>query len=56
MISGGTARAKGRPGLRAAQKEMTRRLLLATSLELFESRGYAANIVAGLDAAGRFST
>lgn len=32
-------------GLRAAQKEMTRRLLLSTALELFESKGYAATTV-----------
>ncbi|MFJ9743243.1 TetR/AcrR family transcriptional regulator [Streptomyces sp. NPDC101166] len=31
--------------LRAAQKEMTRRLLLSTALELFEQRGYAATKV-----------
>lgn len=32
-------------GLRAAQKEMTRRLLLATALEIFETKGYAATTV-----------
>ncbi|MFD9322789.1 TetR/AcrR family transcriptional regulator [Streptomyces sp. NPDC060053] len=32
-------------GLRAAQKEMTRRLLLSTALELFEARGYAGTTV-----------
>ncbi|MFF3849007.1 TetR/AcrR family transcriptional regulator [Streptomyces sp. NPDC002328] len=31
--------------LRAAQKEMTRRLLLSTALELFEKRGYAGTTV-----------
>ncbi|MER5185523.1 TetR family transcriptional regulator [Streptomyces sp. NPDC002896] len=31
--------------LRAAQKEMTRRLLPSTALELFESKGYAATTV-----------
>ncbi|MEU0056780.1 helix-turn-helix domain-containing protein [Streptomyces sp. NPDC006334] len=31
--------------LRAAQKEMTRRLLLSTALELFEQRGYAGTKV-----------
>jgi AcrR family transcriptional regulator len=31
--------------LRQAQKEMTRRLLLATSLELFGSKGYAATTI-----------
>lgn len=31
--------------LRAVQKEMTRRLLLKTALELFESKGYAATTV-----------
>lgn len=31
--------------LRAAQKEMTRRLLLSTALELFDSKGYAATTV-----------
>lgn len=31
--------------LRAAQKEMTRRLLLSTALELFERRGYAGTTV-----------
>ncbi|MFJ8111768.1 TetR/AcrR family transcriptional regulator [Streptomyces sp. NPDC096132] len=31
--------------LRAAQKEMTRRLLLSTALELFEARGYAGTTV-----------
>jgi AcrR family transcriptional regulator len=37
--------AKARPRLRAAQKEMTRRLLLANALELFEARGYAATTI-----------
>ena len=32
-------------GLRAAQKEMTRRLLLSTALELFERKGFAATTV-----------
>ncbi|WP_327181107.1 TetR/AcrR family transcriptional regulator [Streptomyces sp. NBC_01334] len=32
-------------GLRAAQKEMTRRLLLSTALELFEARGYPGTTV-----------
>ncbi|KQX64970.1 MULTISPECIES: TetR/AcrR family transcriptional regulator [unclassified Streptomyces] len=32
-------------GLRAAQKEMTRRLLLSTALDLFESRGYSGTTV-----------
>ncbi|MDL5155636.1 TetR/AcrR family transcriptional regulator [Actinomycetospora termitidis] len=32
-------------GLRAAQKEMTRRLLLTTALETFEAKGYAATTV-----------
>ena len=45
MTSSGTARPEGRPRLRAAQKEMTRRLLLATALELFESKGYAATTI-----------
>ncbi len=38
-------------GLRAAQKEMTRRLLLSTALELFESKGYAATTVDDIAAA-----
>ena len=38
-------------GLRAAQKEMTRRLLLSTALELFESQGYAATTVDDIAAA-----
>ncbi|MFI7505014.1 TetR/AcrR family transcriptional regulator [Streptomyces sp. NPDC049687] len=33
------------PHLRAAQKEMTRRLLLSTALELFEAHGYAGTTV-----------
>jgi len=45
MTSSGTAGPDGRPRLRAAQKEMTRRLLLATALELFESKGYAATTI-----------
>lgn len=32
-------------GLRAAQKEMTRRLLLSTALETFEAKGFAATTV-----------
>src|SRR5215469_7883743 len=32
-------------GLRKAQKEMTRRLLLSTALELFNSKGYAATTI-----------
>ncbi|NBM16311.1 TetR/AcrR family transcriptional regulator [Streptomyces sp. GC420] len=32
-------------GLRAAQKEMTRKLLLSTAMELFQSKGYAATTV-----------
>ncbi|MFC3236151.1 TetR/AcrR family transcriptional regulator [Streptomyces nitrosporeus] len=32
-------------GLRAAQKEMTRKLLLATAMELFQAQGYAATTV-----------
>lgn len=32
-------------GLRAAQKEMTRKLLLSTALELFRTKGYAATTV-----------
>jgi AcrR family transcriptional regulator len=32
-------------GLRAAQKEMTRKLLLSTALELFETKGYAATTI-----------
>jgi len=32
-------------GLRATQKEMTRRLLLAKALELFQAKGYAATTV-----------
>ena len=32
-------------GLRKAQKEMTRRLLLSTALELFNTRGYAATTI-----------
>lgn len=38
-------------GLRAAQKEMTRRLLLSTALELFESQGYATTTVDDIAAA-----
>lgn len=38
-------------GLRAAQKEMTRRLLLSTALELFEAKGYAATTVDDIAAA-----
>ena len=38
-------------GLRAAQKEMTRLLLLSTALELFESKGYAATTVDDIAAA-----
>jgi AcrR family transcriptional regulator len=38
-------------GLRAAQKEMTRRLLLSTALELFESQGFAATTVDDIAAA-----
>ena len=38
-------------GLRAAQKEMTRRLLLSTALELFESKGFAATTVDEIAAA-----
>lgn len=50
MISGATGAsgapgARRRPSLRAAQKEMTRRLLLTTALELFESKGYAATTI-----------
>lgn len=41
----GTSQARRRPGLRAAQKEMTRRLLLTTALDLFESKGYAATTI-----------
>jgi AcrR family transcriptional regulator len=36
---------RARPGLRAAQKEMTRRLILASALELFDSHGYAATTI-----------
>jgi AcrR family transcriptional regulator len=32
-------------GLRKAQKEMTRRLLLSTALELFNAKGYAATTI-----------
>ncbi|WAL68451.1 helix-turn-helix domain containing protein [Amycolatopsis cynarae] len=38
-------------GLREAQKEMTRRRLLATALELFEAKGYAATTVDDIAAA-----
>lgn len=38
-------------GLRAAQKEMTRRLLLSTALELFAAKGYAATTVDDIAAA-----
>ena len=38
-------------GLRAAQKEMTRRLLLSTALELFEAKGYAGTTVDDIAAA-----
>ena len=38
-------------GLRAAQTEMTRRLLLSTALELFESKGYAGTTVDDIAAA-----
>jgi len=38
-------------GLRAAQKEMTRRLLLSTALELFEKKGFAATTVDDIAAA-----
>ncbi|GAB3344636.1 TetR/AcrR family transcriptional regulator [Modestobacter lapidis] len=38
-------------GLRAAQKEMTRKLLLSTALTLFESQGYAATTVDDIAAA-----
>jgi AcrR family transcriptional regulator len=38
-------------GLRAAQKEMTRKLLLSTALTLFESQGYAATTVDHIAAA-----
>lgn len=38
-------------GLRAAQKEMTRRLLLSTALELFNAKGYAATTVDEIAAA-----
>jgi hypothetical protein len=38
-------------GLRAAQKRMTRELLLAQALELFESKGYAATTVDDIAAA-----
>jgi AcrR family transcriptional regulator len=37
--------ARRRPSLRVAQKEMTRRLLLTTAMELFESRGYPATTI-----------
>ncbi len=37
--------AQPRPRLRAAQKEMTRRLLVKTALELFEAKGYAATTI-----------
>jgi AcrR family transcriptional regulator len=32
-------------GLRAAQKEMTRKLLLSTALELFETKGYGSTTI-----------
>ena len=38
-------------GLRAAQKEMTRRLLLSTALEIFEAKGYAATTIDDIAAA-----
>jgi AcrR family transcriptional regulator len=38
-------------GLRETQKEMTRRLLLTTALQLFESKGYAATTVDDIAAA-----
>jgi AcrR family transcriptional regulator len=42
MTSGVTRR---KPSLRVAQKEMTRRLLLTTALELFEAKGYPATTI-----------
>jgi AcrR family transcriptional regulator len=38
-------------GLRKAQKEMTRRLLLSTALDLFNTKGYAATTVDDIAAA-----
>jgi AcrR family transcriptional regulator len=38
-------------GLRKAQKEMTRRLLLSTALELFNAKGYAATTIDEIAAA-----
>jgi AcrR family transcriptional regulator len=42
---------KAPSGLRAAQKEMTRRLLLSKALELFRTQGYAATTVDDIAAA-----
>jgi len=39
------------PGLRKAQKEMTRRLLLSTALDLFNAKGYAATTIDEIAAA-----
>jgi AcrR family transcriptional regulator len=41
----GVSKARRRPSLRAAQKEMTRSLLLATALDLFDSKGYTATTI-----------
>jgi len=38
-------------GLRRAQKEMTRRLLLSTALDLFQTKGYAATTIDEIAAA-----
>ena len=41
----------GMAGLRKAQKEMTRRLLLSTALDLFQTKGYAATTIDDIAAA-----
>lgn len=41
----------GMAGLRQAQKEMTRRLLLSTALDLFQKKGYASTTVDDIAAA-----
>ncbi|MBB3083898.1 TetR/AcrR family transcriptional regulator [Geodermatophilus sabuli] len=49
--TGAKPRGRAPSGLRAAQKEMTRRLLLSTALELFRTQGYAATTVDDIAAA-----
>jgi AcrR family transcriptional regulator len=44
-MTSGASPTRRRPSLRVAQKEMTRRLLLTTALDVFESKGYTATTV-----------